>query len=70
MTIGNWSLTDSIANLTIANGFPNKLTYQYRTDQLVTDRVVQTALISRTGQSKDTVRVSYTVQLFYRRGDP
>ena len=68
--MGSWNLADSVVHLSVVNAFPHKLTYTYKyaTDVLVTDAFTQTAVVSLTGAPTDTVRVSYTIRLYYRRG--
>ncbi|QDK80178.1 hypothetical protein EXU85_16835 [Spirosoma sp. KCTC 42546] len=65
---GTWVLADSVVSLNVVNSFPHKLTYRAATNQLVTDRFPQTV----TGRFSDgsLYTISYTIQMFYRRGDP
>lgn len=67
---GSWVLTDSVLNLSIANSYPHKLNYRASVDQLVTEKVDQTASIWLYGDPKHSVQVPYTIRLYFRRDEP
>ena len=62
---GQWTLADSVVNLTIANSYPHKLTYRYATDELVTD--VNPKMISQEFLDGSIGTISYSTQIGYRR---